>query len=641
MATRASTPVVAAALAWAIWAASAAGGCRRAEVAAPAGRGAAIELRDAASSSTKPAPGPTPVEPEAISDDPVLISVVEHARRDSQVARFVEELAVEIGPRLTGTAQAVEAELWAVDQFESWGLAVTREPWGELPVGFERGKIEGALVRPARVELELGSDAWTPGTRGQTGVEAGGPVRGQALLYPQSAAELRARKPYLRDAWLLIPHEAALPRGTLAKQIERALDQAPIAGLVRAAAGPDDDRITTGGDHRLDPAALPTRVEVLVRGDQFQAIVEQLDAGVYVELEIAVGHRLLPGPVPVHNVVAALRGRELPEQQVIVGAHLDSWDGARGAVDNATGVATTMEAARLLAEACARTGRRPRRTISFHLWTGEEQGLLGSSAWVEAHEAELAKVSAVLVHDNGTNYLAGLPVTPELHDPLVDALAPVTRLDPASKPFTLELVEALPLEPSDSTSFLRAGVPGFFWRQRGRSDYARYHHTQFDEASAVIDEYQRHSALVVALAAWGLAERAELLPRANIMALEPRRLGVALDQTRIIAVLEGTVAARLGLEAGDRVVAVDGQAVTGAEALVEAIRRGDGRKRLRIEREGADGQIETVELDADWSGDPGEIEREARRRQRRENFGPELLPWDDHADGRRDDSPRK
>lgn len=584
----------------------------------------------------RPEQEPDPqVEPDTarapISDDAVIEAIVALAAIDSQVDAHLHALAVEIGPRLTGTPQLVEAELWAVDQLESWGLSARREPWGEFPVAFERGRASGAMIRPVREELELGTWAWTPGTRGQDGLEAGGAIRGQALRYPDGARQLRAKKPYLRGAWVLVPHGFERPRGELGRQIEDALERAPIAGLVLAAGGPEDDRISTHGDHRLDPAKLPTRVEIRLRGDQHHGLLERVDAGEYVELEFGVANRLLPGPVPVHNVIAELPGSELPEQRVVIGGHLDSWDGASGAVDNATGVATTLEAARLIAAACERTGQRPRRTLSVQLWTGEEQGLLGSAAWVAAHPDLLEGISAALVHDNGTNYISGLAVTPELHASLAAVFEPVTRLAPDAMPFELSLVEALGRDSSDSDSFTRAGVPGLFWAQAGRSDYARYHHTQYDHADAVIDAYQRHSALVVAIAAWQLAQLPELLDRRNLQRLPPRRLGVELDGLEVVGLAPEALAGSAGIRVGDRLVAVDGVELDSARDLGEALQRGGALEILTVAR----GEDE-LELVVDWSADPNEARRAALRAERRERFDASLRPWDLAWDRARD-----
>jgi carboxypeptidase Q len=496
-------------------------GCARAQP-SPSERAPdhALEARpEPNAGSTPPAADAIADELAAIGADPVIRAIVEQAAT-SEVDEHLRALAVDIGPRLTGSTSLHAAETWAIARFEAWGLDARREVWGSLPVGFERGAAKGSVIRPERSELEFTTWAWTPGTRGPSGsrgragtrnqaqvLEAGGPVRGQALRYPSGADQLRELEPYLRDAWILVPwgFDPGELDPTERRQIELAFARAPIAGLVWAAGDADERRIHTRGEHRVDPAALPQRVEVRVRGDQHAQLLAQLDAGVYVELEFAVANRWLPGPVEAANVIAELRGREWPEQRIIIGAHLDSWDGASGALDNATGVATTLEAARLIAAACAKLGVGPRRTLSFMLWSGAEQGQLGSQAWVAAHPDQLAGIRAVLVHDHGTNYISGLAVTPAIAAIMSQVVAPIHAVAPSSMPFALREVEALPRTSTDADAFLAAGIPSMLWDQAGRSDYDHYHHTQHDHADAVIDSYQRHSALVIAIAAWTLA----------------------------------------------------------------------------------------------------------------------------------------
>src|SRR5262249_11552950 len=150
-------------------------------------------------------------------------------------------------------------------------------------------------------------------------------------------------------------------------------------------------------------------------------------------------NRFVQGPIPQYNVIADLVGTEKPDEYVIVGGHLDSWDGAQGTVDNGTGSATTLEAARLLAA----VGAKPKRTIRFMLWSGEEQGLFGSENYVQKHPELLPKISVVLVHDEGTNYLSGLGVPHAMFGALQEALAPLVDLDP-DYPFKLSQVEGLP-----------------------------------------------------------------------------------------------------------------------------------------------------------------------------------------------------
>lgn len=583
------------------------------------------EPQPSAVTSTQPEaalePAP-PVEPP-ISDDPLVQALAE--LEPDQVDDHLRVLAVDIGPRLTGSAELARAEQWALAEFERWGLVATRERWGELAVGFERGESRGAMIRPERKPLEFGTWAWTPGT------PDGAPLRGQALRYPDSRKALDAMRPHLEGAWIVMPRERERDR-ELDDRIRKAFEKAHIAGLVLAAGPAESDIITFHGNHRVEWDALPKRVEVRLRGDQHAALLGLLDAGEFVQLEFAIAQRFVEGPIAQHNVIAELVG-ERPDERVVLGAHLDSWDGASGAIDNATGVAVVMEAARLLAHASERLELQPDRTIAFVLWGGEEQGLLGSEAHVAAHGEWLAGLSALLVHDGGTNYVSGLPVTPEQHAAMHQAFAPVMRLAARSEllgerpSFVLDVVEALPREPSDSTPYLDAGVPAFYLAQSGKSDYERYHHTQYDHPDAVIDEYQRWSALVLAIAAWQLANAEAPLDRTHMLPLEPRRLGVFLDGTTIEHMGEG-VAMQVGMRVGDRVVEVEGAPVDEQRELVAALQRGAAQKRVLVER-GEGEALESLEFVLDFSSAPDEPERARRRAARAAAFPLELRPWDD------------
>jgi hypothetical protein len=565
-------------------------------------------------------PEPAPVAaPQPASE---LERLVELARRDNRVQEHLRVLCTQIGPRLTGSARLQEACEWSREQLESFGLVSSLERWGEFAVGFERGPWRGGMVAPVALEFECNTFAWTPGTDG--------PKRGPALAYPTTSAELAALRERIPGAWLVRPPAAALeneagevvfakpaqPAGELVEEVQAALVELGGLGEVRGARG---ELLITDGNPRIEWDELPKLVQVRLTRSHHDQLWTHLAAGQPVELEFDVANRFVPGPVPLYNVVADLRGDELPDEYVIVSAHLDSWDGAQGAIDNGTGCATTLEAARLLALA----GVEPRRTIRFILWTGEEQGLLGSQAYVEQHPELLPRISAVLNHDEGTNYLSGLTTTAAMRPALESACAPIEDLHPEYS-FELHEVDGLPsMIGSDQDSFVRAGVPGFFWRQSGRSDYEHYHHTQHDLFEAAIPEYQEYSALVVAVTALNLANLPELLDRTGLKAPEPRRMGVELDGTRITALSGGGRAEAAGLQVGDVLLAIDGEGMRNEGSIRGALRRGASRKVVRIQR-----GTETLEVVLDWSDDPDEprrlkqIEaraaREAERRAERE-----------------------
>jgi hypothetical protein len=582
--------------------------------------GLAAALALAACRPPRDASPPTydpPVSPFVARDGDVVGALIRASREDDRVMEPVRALAVDIGPRLTGSEALARAEDWCIERLRGWGLVAERERWGELPTGFLRGVHSGSIVAPEVVALEFGTPAWSPGLAQEQ--------RGPAIAYPRSREELLEVRPRLPGAFVVHPRPGApeeVRDARIRAQVDAALQEAGIAGEIYAAGAPDDPRIVIEGDPRADPdRAGPARIRL--RGDQHARLLARLLAGDIVELKFRIDDRFVPGPVAAHNVVAEIPGRERPDEYVIVAAHLDSWDGGEGAVDNATGVATTLEAARLL----MLVGARPRRTIRFVLFSGEEQGLLGSRAYVEEHADELDHVSAVLVHDYGTNYISGVAVTPEMAPDFERITEAIADLDPAM-PFTVERVEALETEPSDHLPFLERGVPGLFWRQSGRADYSRTHHTQLDRLAEVVPEYQRHSALVVAVTAWGLAQLDHLLERTNSAPIPPRQLGVRLREgTPVVdGVVAGTLAERVGLRRDDVLLTVDSEEVVDLAQLVALVRAGAPKKVLAVRRDG-----KTLELALDFSDDPGELER-ARRRAARDAAA--------HRDGR-DEAPRR
>jgi Zn-dependent M28 family amino/carboxypeptidase len=247
----------------------------------------------------------------------------------------------------------------------------------------------------------------------------------------------------------------------------------------------------------------------MATASSYDAIAKHVGENLETVLEFDIRNYFKKGPVPLYNVVADLPGSELPHEYVIVCGHLDSWDAGTGTTDNGTGCATTIEAARIVKAA----GVRPKRSIRFILWTGEEQGLLGSRAYVEAHRDEMPQVSAVLNHDMGSQFLSSLKTLPFQRSDLERVFAPVMSLN-SQFPFRLQPADTLLDNGSDNASFTRANVPAFLWGQSGDlANYTETHHTQYDTFDRAVPAYQEHSSIVVALAAYGLANLNHMLPR--------------------------------------------------------------------------------------------------------------------------------
>jgi Zn-dependent M28 family amino/carboxypeptidase len=168
-----------------------------------------------------------------------------------------------------------------------------------------------------------------------------------------------------------------------------------------------------------------------------------------------------------------------------------------------------LEAARLL----MKVGAKPKRTIRFIMWTGEEQGLHGSRRYVEMHRDSLDKISAVLVDDGGTNYSGGLVCIESMQPMLAQAISGLNEAFP-DLPITIRVVPTMPRGGgSDHAPFNQAGVPGFFWTETGVANYTYIHHTQHDSLPAAIERYLVQSSVAAAVTAYNLACADTLLPR--------------------------------------------------------------------------------------------------------------------------------
>jgi hypothetical protein len=227
-----------------------------------------------------------------------------------------------------------------------------------------------------------------------------------------------------------------------------------------------------------------------------------LSSGERVRLEADVRNRFA-GERTATSVIADWRGTSRPEEIVLLGAHLDSWDLATGATDNGAGAVAVVNALRLLASA----GERPDRTIRVALFTGEEQGLLGSRAYTARHAAELPRHQAVLVVDNGSGRVAGITLQgrDDLRAMWERLFAPLDSIGP----FT---IRAGVRTGSDHLPLLREHVPAYLLVQEWRS-YDWTWHTQVDTFEHAIPDDLRQVSTVLAGLAWGLARADRLIPR--------------------------------------------------------------------------------------------------------------------------------
>jgi carboxypeptidase Q len=245
-----------------------------------------------------------------------------------------------------------------------------------------------------------------------------------------------------------------------------------------------------------------------------QALIWRLLDSGPLEAEVNIQGSFTAKPVEVYNTVAEIKGTEKPDEVVIIGAHLDSWDLGTGATDNGTGSMAVMEAARALQKLAV----KPKRTIRFVLFTGEEQGLDGSRAYVKAHKDELDKVSGVLVHDSGTGKVLtiGLMANYGANETIDRLLFPLAR----AKDVGLQEPSLRVEGGTDHVPFDAAGVPAF-WCIQDNVDYDKTHHSQADTLDRVRWDDLTEGAQVLAVFAYNVAEAPDMLPRKPAKPAEP------------------------------------------------------------------------------------------------------------------------
>ncbi|HYL09297.1 MAG TPA: M20/M25/M40 family metallo-hydrolase [Candidatus Acidoferrales bacterium] len=476
-----------------------------------------------------PPPAPEGAQAEKPAADPVAetdAKVLEQVKSDEkELVGNLEHLADRIGPRLTGSPKLDEASHWTAEMFRKYGLSNVHLEQRTINTAWTRGTARGRITSPTEQALTLASAGWSPNTKGA--------VRGNVIgIKAEKEEDLAQYKGKLKGAIVVVgpaldfdePRNPILtPFGEMAIPIAspRVAGQPFNLAMfikmwvaeikffnnegVAAVLFPSDKSygllnmfsVSRGGEYKT--GAFPL---AFVTGESHHLLWRLLDSGP-VQAEVEISNSASKKPVEVYNTVAEIPGSEKPDEVVIIGGHLDSWDLGTGATDNGTGAMAVLEAAHALQQ----LGVKPKRTIRFVLFTGEEQGLVGSRAYVEAHKAELGKISGVLVHDSGTGRVLTVGIMAnyaarETMDRVVYPLAKIGLLEPSLR------VEG----GSDHVPFDEAGVPGF-WCVQDPADYAQTHHSQADTFDRVRPDDLTEGAQVLAVWAYNVAQLPGLLPR--------------------------------------------------------------------------------------------------------------------------------
>src|SRR5437016_2511347 len=458
----------------------------------------------------------------ATADALILSEIRDH----SQATDNLEYLSDEIGPRLTGSPQLKQANDWTAAKFREYGLTnVHLEPW-TIAHSWTRGTAYARIVTPTEHPLTIAAAGWSTSTAGvvrgpvvyfdaktkEDFEKFRGKLKGAIVIY-QEPASLSPPKLETPNRELIRPMQVPPPvKGqpsapspfAALQEVARARNdffkQEGVAVVLRDSGKPHGLLNMTGiGGEKFDIGAIPT---AFITGEGYRMLFRMQKHG-KVEVEIEMSNSFGDKPMDVYNTVAEIRGSEKPDEAVILGAHLDSWDLGTGSTDNGTGSMAVLEAARTL----AKLNLKPKRTIRFVLFTGEEEGLVGSVKYVDAHKDELEKISGVLVHDSGT----GRVLTLGLHDNYQDREIVDQVLAPLKE---LKLLEPTMRRSfgTDHASFDDVGVPGFFVVQDG-AEYNQTHHSQSDTFDKVWKDELNQGAQVLAAWAYNTAQLPAMLPR--------------------------------------------------------------------------------------------------------------------------------
>ncbi len=481
------------------------------------------------------------------AEDPITAAdhkILAEVKESSEVMANLEHLADMIGPRLTGTERLVRANRWTMEMFRKYGLAnVHLESW-TIAHAWYRGTARGRIVSPAEHALTLPSAGWSPSTAGV--------VRGPVVYVAgRREQELEPFKGKLKGAIVITaapgilpgPYEAPtppvlrpLPPPPTPAQVAAVTTDVETQRFARArdvffkregvaAVLLDSDKdfgllnMRGIGGRNYDIGAVPTG---FVTAENYRLIWRLLSRGP-VEVELEITNSFSEHPVEVFNTVAEIPGSDKPDEVVILGAHLDSWDLGTGATDNGTGSMAVLEAARAL----QKLGLKPKRTIRFVLFAGEEQGLNGSRAYVKAHPAELAKISGVFVHDSGTGRVLSIGLQGNYQDREV-----MDRIVAPLREVGLLEVSLRSGFGTDHASFNAAGVPGFYCLQDPVT-YPRTHHSQSDTFDKIREDDLVQGAQVLAVWAYNVAEWPTMLPRKLAPATQPARTGTDEDSSTL------------------------------------------------------------------------------------------------------------
>ncbi len=497
-----------------------------------------------------------PSAPANAIDYDAMYRIKEEGFERSRVMETASWLTDVYGPRLTGSPNIKAAGDWAVKTLTEWGAQNAHlEPWGSFGRGWQNQRFSASVVEPTPWPIIGGPKAWTPGTDGVITAEAvfapiedekdlekwKGKLKGKIVLaFP--TREVKASFDPLATRFsdndlkkLEEVDPTASPRrnynrallGFVPKRLQFLIDEGVAAVLEPSRYGDGGTVfVQQGGLYNAKapqtyvryPDNVPTQVVVAV--EHYNRIARVLQKNVPVSIELNVKNAITESE-DGFNVIAEIPGTDKADELVMLGAHFDSWHTGTGATDNAAGSAVIMEAMRILKA----SGVKMRRTVRLALWTGEEQGLLGSKAYVKANFADKqtmalkpahAKITGYFNVDNGTGAIRGVYLQGN------DAIGPL--FTDWMKPFaSLGMTMTTPQNTSgtDHLSFDAVGIPAFQFVQDEVEYESRTHHSNMDVWDRLQASDMMKNAVIVASFVYDAANREQMLPRKPLPKPEP------------------------------------------------------------------------------------------------------------------------
>jgi carboxypeptidase Q len=495
----------------------------------------------AATGAQAPANGPERVDFDA------LYRIKEEGLQRSQVMETLWYLTDVHGPRLTNSPNIRTAATWTMKRLNDWGVnSVRQETWGPFGRGWANDKLLAHVTAPQPFPLIAFPRAWTPGTNGTITVNAihalideendfkdwTGKLKGKAVLV-SSAPEVRAlfTAPGRRFTDQELIDMQAQPvntgrgrggRGGAGNDPDFAFKRAQffaregVAAMLEPGTGRNDHGailVSNAPRQFRDVKEPPTIPQLMIASEHYNRIVRLLEKEIPVTIELNIQNRFFDDALDSFNIVAELPGTDRAEEVVMLGAHFDSWHAGTGATDNAAGVAAMMEAVRILRA----SGVRLRRTVRLALWTGEEQGLLGSREYVKQQFGDPdtmqlkpahARLSAYFNMDNGTGAIRGVYMQGN------EAVRPVFAawLDPLRN-LGMTTLTIRNTGGTDHLAFDEVGLPGFQFIQDPVEYSTHSHHTNMDLYDRAQAEDLMKNSVIIASFVYHAANRDGLVPR--------------------------------------------------------------------------------------------------------------------------------